>query len=78
MNGAHTREGAVKEAQRSVAKSQAASKAKNLEGLGWKSKAGAVAALLGVGAVLGNMMGNHGEQSNAQLYNPNPQPQYAN
>ena len=53
MNGAHTRKGAVKEAQRSVAKSQAASKAKNLEGLGWKSKAGAVAALLGVGAVLG-------------------------
>lgn len=78
MNGAHTRKGAVKEAQRSVAKSQAASKAKNLEGLGWKAKAGAVGGLLALGAVLGNMMGNHGEQNNAQLYNPNPQPQYAN
>lgn len=48
------------------------------KGLGWKSKAGAVGGLLALGAVLGSMMGGHGEQSNAQLYNPNPQPQYAN
>lgn len=66
----------MNEAGKQVEKQKAAAKAS--KGLGWKSKAGAVAALLGVGAVLGNMMGNHGEQSNAQLYNPNPQPQYAN
>lgn len=47
-------------------------------GIKWKSKAGAAAALLGLGAILGTMMGHHGEQSNAHLYNPNPQPQYAN
>ena len=51
---------------------------KKFGGHGWKAKAGAVGGLLALGAVLGNMMGNHGEQSNAQLYNPNPQPQYAN
>ena len=58
-------------------KATAAKKAGKLN-LGWKAKAGAVGGLLALGAVLGNMMGNHGEQSNAQLYNPNPQPQYAN
>lgn len=47
-------------------------------GIKWKGKVGAAAALLGLGAVFGTMMGHHGEQSNAQLYNPNPQPQYAN
>ena len=46
------------------------------KGLGLKGKAGAVMGLLALGGVLGNMMGNHGEQSNAQMYNPNPQPQY--
>ena len=49
-----------------------------LSKMSWGKKAGAAGALLGLGAILGTMMGHHGEQSNAQLYNPNPQPQYAN
>ena len=76
-NGKSAR-GVVQRANPEMMKRTVAEGPKGGKGLGWKSKAGAVAALLGVGAVLGNMMGNHGEQSNAQLYNPNPQPQYAN
>lgn len=45
--------------------------------VGWKGKAGAAAALLALGGVIGNQFSG-GHQSNAQLYNPNPQPQYAN
>ena len=45
--------------------------------LSWKGKAGAAAALLALGGVIGNQFSG-GHQSNAQLYNPNPQPQYAN
>lgn len=52
-------------------------KSRNLEKLGWKGKAGAAAALLALGGVIGNQFSG-GHQSNAQLYNPNPQPQYAN
>lgn len=55
---------------------QRAAKKAGKKGLGLKGKAGAVMGLLALGGVLGNMMGNHGEQSNAQMYNPNPQPQY--
>lgn len=52
-------------------------KSRNLGKLGWKGKAGAAAALLALGGVIGNQFSG-GHQSNAQLYNPNPQPQYAN
>ena len=61
-----------------AAAKKAAAKTSGGSGIKWKGKVGAAAALLGLGAVFGTMMGHHGEQSNAQLYNPNPQPQYAN
>lgn len=69
---------AQKEAAAAAEKKAATDAAKKVGGHGWKAKAGAVGGLLALGAVLGSMMGGHGEQSNAQLYNPNPQPQYAN
>ena len=63
---------------RVAARQEAAESAsKNLGKLGWKGKAGAAAALLALGGVIGNQFSG-GHQSNAQLYNPNPQPQYAN
>lgn len=71
----------IRKAQEKAAtaeKKAASNAAKKMGGHGWKAKAGAVGGLLAIGAVLGSMMGGHGEQSNAQLYNPNPQPQYAN
>lgn len=43
--------------------------------LGWKGKAGGVVALLALGGIIGNQFAG-GHQSNAQLYNPSPQPQY--
>ena len=45
------------------------------KGLGWKGKAGAVAGLLALGGIIGNQFAG-GHKSNAELYNPNPQPQY--
>lgn len=72
------RSAARKNMTASTRKQLAEAAKKGSKGLGWKGKAGAAAALLGGLAVLGTMMGNHGEQSNAQLYNPGPQPQYAN
>lgn len=56
-----------------------ATHAKNAGGssgkFGWKGKVGAVVGLLALGGVLSNFM-DGGQKSNAQLYNPNPQPQY--
>ena len=74
----NARSAARKNMTASTRKQLAEAAKKGSKGLGWKGKAGAAAALLGGLAVLGTMMGNHGEQSNAQLYNPGPQPQYAN
>ena len=45
------------------------------KGFGWKGKAGAGVALLALGGVIGSMFAG-GHKSNAELYNPNPQPQY--
>ena len=60
-----------------IERGEAKAASKNLSKLGWKGKAGAAAALLALGGVIGNQFSG-GHQSNAQLYNPNPQPQYAN
>ena len=49
--------------------------AKKLKNLGWKGKAGAVVGLLALGGIIGNQFAG-GHQTNAQLYNPSPQPQY--
>lgn len=56
---------------------RAAAKAEQMasKGLGWKGKAGAVAGLLALGGIIGNQFAG-GHKSNAELYNPNPQPQY--
>ena len=43
--------------------------------LGWKGKAAVGAGVLALGAIILNQF-NGGHQSNSQLYNPNPQPQY--
>lgn len=44
-------------------------------GFHFGGKIGAVAGLVGLGAVIGSMFSG-GHKSNAELYNPNPQPQY--
>lgn len=49
--------------------------AKKFKNLGWKGKAGAVVGLLALGGIIGNQFAG-GHQTNAQLYNPSPQPQY--
>lgn len=76
--GALLREAPAAKAAAKAAAKKAAAETGGGSGIKWKGKVGAAAALLGLGAVFGTMMGHHGEQSNAQLYNPNPQPQYAN
>lgn len=53
----------------------AAEKAGKGGGWGWKGKAGAVVGLLALGGIIGNQFAG-GKKSNAELYNPNPQPQY--
>lgn len=49
--------------------------AKKFKNLGWKGKAGAIVGLLALGGIIGNQFAG-GHQTNAQLYNPSPQPQY--
>ena len=63
----------VKAGQKEYAAKQAAKTSS--KGWGWKGKAGAVAGLLALGGVIGNQFAG-GHKSNAELYNPNPQPQY--
>ena len=41
----------------------------------FKGKVGAVVGLLALGGIIGNQFAG-GHQTNAQLYNPSPQPQY--
>lgn len=72
--GKHHRE--ILETARKYSNTKGTGAAKKSGGHHWKAKGGAALALLALGGVLGNMMGNHGEQTNAQMYNPNPQPQY--
>lgn len=50
-------------------------KSRNLEKLGWKGKGLAAVGLVALGGVISNMFSG-GKKSNAELYNPNPQPQY--
>ena len=71
MKGQAKREAA---AQATKGAGEAAGKAAS-KGWGWKGKAGAVAGLLALGGVIGNQFAG-GHKSNAELYNPNPQPQY--
>ena len=68
---------ARKARQETIAARRTAASSRNLSKLGWKGKAGAAAALLALGGVIGNQFSG-GHKSNAQLYNPNPQPQYTN
>lgn len=68
--------GNVAEKRKQATKAKKGIKDAGKKGFGLKGKAGAVMGLLALGGVLGNMMGNGGRQSNAQMYNPNPQPQY--
>lgn len=74
INAAQTGKGAFTTAahnsKATVMSEKAASK-----GWGWKGKAGAVAGLLALGGIIGNQFAG-GHKSNAELYNPNPQPQY--
>lgn len=48
---------------------------RNLGKLGWKGKGLAAVGLVALGGVISNMFSG-GKKSNAELYNPNPQPQY--
>lgn len=50
-------------------------KASNISKLGWKGKGLAAVGLVALGGVISNMFSG-GKKSNAELYNPNPQPQY--
>ena len=69
----------ITDTKKKVAEKAAANPASKAgKGLGLTAKGGMALGLLAIGGILGNMMGGHGEQTNAQLYNPNPQPQYAN
>lgn len=54
---------------------QRVQKARNLGKLGWKGKGLAAVGLVALGGVISNMFSG-GKKSNAELYNPNPQPQY--
>lgn len=51
------------------------SESKNFRELGWKGKGLAAVGLIALGGVISNMFSG-GKKSNAELYNPNPQPQY--
>lgn len=50
-------------------------KSRSLGKLGWKGKGLAAVGLVALGGVISNMFSG-GKKSNAELYNPNPQPQY--
>ena len=63
-------------AARKSASKAAGEASKSGKGLGLKAKGGIALGLLALGGVLGSMMGGHGEKTNAEMYNPNPQPQY--
>ncbi len=74
INVAQTEKGAFTAASHAT-KAAAASEKVASKGFGWKGKAGAVAGLLALGGIIGNQFAG-GKKSNAELYNPNPQPQY--
>lgn len=74
INAAQTGKGAFTAAAHN-SKAAAMSKKAASKSLGWKGKAGAVAGLLALGGIIGNQFAG-GHKSNAELYNPNPQPQY--
>lgn len=74
INVAQTEKGAFTAASHAT-KAAAASEKAATKGWGWKGKAGAVAGLLTLGGIIGNQFAG-GKKSNAELYNPNPQPQY--